>query len=149
VGKALAAREGPFLPCTSRNRRDGLSGNEAYLRHATRVGFLVTCVGPLLFRLVLTGRRQKEVVLSDAGLRGWDGEGLRLREYGEMETGRMLWNYLPISPALCQVSKRCGRGASNMAVSTGDCNYVVPSRRSHTLGEGTRASTQRISHAVR
>eukprot|EP00198_Chlamydomonas_reinhardtii_P006092 XP_001695428.1 predicted protein [Chlamydomonas reinhardtii] len=52
--------------------------------------------------LVLTGRRQKEVMLSDAGLRDWDDEGLRLREYGEVETGRMLWNYLPAAPALCQ-----------------------------------------------
>eukprot|EP00198_Chlamydomonas_reinhardtii_P006096 XP_001695432.1 predicted protein [Chlamydomonas reinhardtii] len=53
--------------------------------------------------LVLSGKqRTKEVTLSDGGLRGWDGESFSLREYGELDTGRMQWAYLPAGPALCQ-----------------------------------------------
>ncbi len=54
--------------------------------------------------LVLSGKqRTKEVTLSDGGLRGWDGESFSLREYGELDTGRAQWAYLPAGPALCQV----------------------------------------------
>ncbi|KAG2430236.1 hypothetical protein HXX76_010334 [Chlamydomonas incerta] len=53
--------------------------------------------------LVLSGKqRTKEVTLSDGGLRGWDGESFSLREYGELDTGRLQWAYLPAGPALCQ-----------------------------------------------
>eukprot|EP00198_Chlamydomonas_reinhardtii_P006110 XP_001695446.1 predicted protein [Chlamydomonas reinhardtii] len=53
--------------------------------------------------LVLSGKqRTKEVTLSDGGVRGWDGESFSLREYGELDTGRMQWAYLPAGPALCQ-----------------------------------------------
>ncbi|GLC46375.1 hypothetical protein PLESTB_001768500 [Pleodorina starrii] len=88
-------------------RPDGISDLPSYFKFASETDMLnilrTINIRDLRPRgLALSGRcRSKEVALADAGLRGWDGQSCSLREYNESETGRMMWNYLPASPALC------------------------------------------------
>ncbi|GFR51006.1 hypothetical protein Agub_g13332 [Astrephomene gubernaculifera] len=97
--------------------------------------------------LALAGRRRmREVVLSDAGLRGWDGAGSGLREYTESETGRMMWAWLPLSPAVCQAVAELlvtqppggagGGGSSNGTSASSSC-AATP----NTSGGGGSSST--------
>ncbi|GLI61591.1 hypothetical protein VaNZ11_004008 [Volvox africanus] len=88
-------------------RPDGISDLASYFKFASETDML-NIMRTIQIRdlrpraLALSGRqRTKEVSLADGGLRGWDGESCSLREYVESETGRLLWTYLPASPALC------------------------------------------------
>ncbi|KXZ44864.1 hypothetical protein GPECTOR_61g817 [Gonium pectorale] len=87
--------------------------------------------------LALSGRcRCREVALTDAGLRGWDGSGFSLREYGESETGRTLWPYLPASGARTSAS-----GVIEPSRTASEAGLVVDGEAESGAGAGAGAGT--------